>query len=107
MVVASALALPLTIQQEKLVVLPALYSIEKLEEALNYAEVIVLMKVASVYAQVWQILKQQKLLDKAYLVEKVSTGEEKIYDDLQNYPQLSLSYFSILIICQRDFAPLK
>lgn len=101
MVTASILEIPLTIQQEKLIVLPALYSLEKLTEALDWAETVVLMKVASVYSQVWQVLKQRNLFASAYLVEKASTNQEKIYRDLQNYPQLSLSYFSILIICQR------
>ena len=102
MVSASALSLPLTIQQEKLIVLPALYSVQKLEEALDYAEVVVLMKVASVYSQVWKILEQRNLFEYAYLIEKASTPEEKIYPNLQQRPQLSLNYFSILIICQRN-----
>ena len=101
MVSASALNLPLTMQQEKLIVLPALYSLAKLEEALDWAEIVVLMKVASVYEQVWTILKQRNLFSCAYLVEKASSDREKIYTELQNYPQLSLNYFSILIICQR------
>ena len=101
MVSASALNLPLTMQQEKLVVLPALYSVDKLEEALDWAEIVVLMKVASVYQSVWQILAQRNLFPYSYLVEKVSTGQEKVYIELQNHPQLSLSYFSLLIVCQR------
>lgn len=102
MVSASALSLPLTMQEEKLVVLPALYTIEQLEEALDWAEIVVLMKVASVYEQVWQILKQRNLFSCSYLIEKASTTEEKIYPELENHPQLSLSYFSLLIICQRQ-----
>jgi precorrin-2/cobalt-factor-2 C20-methyltransferase len=101
MVSASALNLPLTMQQEKLAILPALYSVEKLEEALDWAEIVVLMKVASVYQQVWQILARRNLFPYSYLIEKASTDQEKIYLELQNHPQLSLSYFSILIICQR------
>ncbi len=101
MVAASALSLPLTMQHEKLIVLPALYSLEKLEEALDWAEIVVLMKVASVYSQVWEILKRRKLFPYSHLVEKASTNQEHIYTQLENHPQLSLSYFSILIICQR------
>ena len=101
MVAASILEMPLTIQQEKLIVLPVLYSLEKLEDALDCAEIVVLMKVASVYSQVWQILKQKRLLASSYLVEKASTDQEKVYRNLENHPQLSLSYFSILIISQR------
>lgn len=95
---ASALGLPLTIQGEKLVVLPTVYSLKQFEEALDWGDTIVLMKVASVYEQVWQILAQRNLLDRAYLVEKATTDEEKVYSGLQNYPHLKLSYFSIVII---------
>ncbi|MBL1211264.1 precorrin-2 C(20)-methyltransferase [Geminocystis sp. GBBB08] len=100
MAAASALNMPLTIQQEKLAILPALYSIQELEKTLDWAEVVVLMKVASVYDQVWSILAKRNLFDCAYLVEKATNHSEKIYTCLENYPQLKLSYFSILIIRQ-------
>jgi precorrin-2/cobalt-factor-2 C20-methyltransferase len=95
---ASALGLPLTIQGEKLVVLPTVYSLKQFEEALDWGDTIVLMKMASVYEQVWQILAQRNLLDRAYVVEKATTNQEKVYHGLQNYPDLKLSYFSIVLI---------
>lgn len=95
---ALALGLPLTIQGEKLIVLPAVYSLQQLEEALDWGDVIVLMKVASVYSQVREILAQRNLLDRAYIVEKATTDEEKVYHGLHDYPELKLSYFSIVII---------
>lgn len=98
MAAASALDLPLTIQDEKLAILPALYSIQELENTLDWAQVVVLMKVASVYEQVWHILAKRNLFDCAYVVEKVTSNSEKVYTSLKNYPQLKLSYFSILII---------
>ncbi|WP_373479109.1 precorrin-2 C(20)-methyltransferase [Geminocystis sp.] len=101
MAAASAFGLPLTMQEEKLVILPALYSLQELEFALDWAEIVVLMKVASVYAQVWDILAKRDLFNYAYLVEKATTNQEKIYTSLRNYPNLKLSYFSILIISQR------
>lgn len=98
MAAASALGIPLTIRQQRLVVLPALYTIDELEKVLVWAEVIVLMKVSSVYETVWQILQKRNLLRQAWIVERATTTEEKIYRDLENYPQLKLSYFSVLII---------
>lgn len=95
---ASALGFPLTMQGEKLIVLPAVYSLQQLEEALDWGDVIVLMKMASVYSQVWEILAQRNLLDRAYIVEKATTDQEKVYHGLHDYPELKLSYFSIVII---------
>ncbi len=98
MVAASALGLPLTIQHQKLVVLPAIYTIKELEEVLNWAEVIVLLKVSSVYTQVWKVLQKNNLFKSAWIVEKASFSEQVIYKNLQDFPTLNLSYFSVLII---------
>jgi precorrin-2/cobalt-factor-2 C20-methyltransferase len=98
MAIASVLGIPLTVNQQKMAVLPALYSVQELETALNWAEVVVLLKVSSVYPQVWQILEQRNLLASSAIVEKATFPEQKIYRDLRNYPQLDLSYFSVLLI---------
>jgi len=67
MAAAAALGIPLTCQAQKLAVIPALYSVKQLEEVLTWADVVVLMKVSSVYAQVWQILKKYQLLKHSYV----------------------------------------
>ena len=81
-------------------ILPAIYTVSELETALDWAEVVVLLKVNSVYAQVWRVLQQRDLLASSWVVEKASFPEQKIYSNLQNYPQLKLSYFSVLLISQ-------
>jgi precorrin-2/cobalt-factor-2 C20-methyltransferase len=95
---ASDLGIPLTISDQRLTVLPALYTVEQLETALNHAEVVILLKVSSVYQQVWQILQQRNLLEHSFVVEKATCSDRKIYQNLVNYPDLKLSYFSILIV---------
>lgn len=98
MAAASALKLPLTIRQECLVVIPALYNIEELETILGWAEVVVLMKVNSVYEQVWQLLSRLGLLENSYVVERATLPEQIIYDNLSDHPNLKLPYFSLLIV---------
>ena len=102
MAIAAELGIPLTVNQQKMTVLPALYSIEELETALDLAEIVVLLKVSSVYEQVWQILEQRNLLTKSAIVEKATFTEQKIYRNLQQYPKLNLSYFSVLLISQEQ-----
>ena len=68
MAAASLLGLPLTIRQERLVVLPALYHVGELEAVLDWADVVVLMKVSSVYEQVWKVLQQRSLLSQSWVV---------------------------------------
>lgn len=104
MAAVAALGLPLTIRQEKLVVLPALYRVGELEAVLDWADVVVLMKVSSVYQQVWQVLQQRGLLHQASVVEQATLPNMTIYADLSDRPSLNLSYFSLLIVqvCDRS-----
>ncbi len=95
---ASDLHIPLAIGNQRLTILPAIYSWEDLEQALGSSDVVVLMKVSSVYQQVWQILQQHGLLESSSLVERASSCDRKIYPNLKDHPKLQLSYFSILII---------
>ncbi|HIK16904.1 MAG TPA: precorrin-2 C(20)-methyltransferase [Leptolyngbyaceae cyanobacterium M33_DOE_097] len=95
---ASMAGLPITVRQEKLVVLPALYAIAELETAVQWAEVVVLMKVSSVYSQVWQVLKQHNLLTSSFVVEWATNPQQVIHRDLQDKPDLQLPYFSLLIV---------
>ena len=98
MAAASLLGLPLTIRQERLVVLPALYHVGELEAVLDWADVVVLMKVSSVYEQVWKVLQQRSLLSQSWVVERATLPDMVIYADLSDQPTLKLPYFSLLIV---------
>ncbi len=95
---ASDLGIPLTVSNQRLTVLPAIYTLADLETAIDSSEVVVLLKVSSVYQQVWQILKKRGLLQSSWVVAKASCEDRKIYRDLQLYPDLKLPYFSLLLI---------
>ena len=104
MAIASVLQIPLTIRSQRLAILPAIYNLDELETVLNWAEVVILLKVNSVYEQVWQILQQRNLLDRSWIVEKATFPEQKIYRNLAKYPQLQLSYFSLLLIQTQSYS---
>ena len=95
---AAELGIPLTILDERLAILPALYSVSELENVLAWADVVVLFKVSSVYEEIWQFLQQNNLLQKAWIVENATLPSQIIYQNLDRFPNLKLSYFSILII---------
>ena len=101
--IASELNIPLTVNSQRLVILPAIYRINELENALDWSEVVVLMKVSSVYTQVWQVLQRRNLFKSSWIVEKATFPDCKVYANLANHPQLPLSYFSVLIV-KNDFA---
>ena len=98
MAAASALGVPLTRLDQRLAVVPALYNVEELEKILDWADVVVLMKVSSVYEQIWEVLHQRQLLKQACVVERATLPEQVIYDDLRDRPRLKLPYFSLLIV---------
>jgi precorrin-2/cobalt-factor-2 C20-methyltransferase len=95
---AAALGIPLTIRSQKLTILPALYTVTDLETALLSADVVVLMKVSSVYEQVWAVLEKYDLLEHSYVVERATRPDQVIYADLRDRPTLKLPYFSLLIV---------
>lgn len=102
MAATAALGLPLTIRQERLVVLPALYTVGELEAVLDWADVVVLMKVSSVYEQVWQVLQRRGLLNNSWVVERATLPDMVIYSDLRDRPILKLPYFSLLVVQVND-----
>jgi precorrin-2/cobalt-factor-2 C20-methyltransferase len=95
---AAALGLPLTVQGDRLAILPALHRLADLAAVLAWAEVVVLLKVSRVYPQVWQTLNELQCLDRSYVVVRAGTGQQVIYRDLQKHPNLELPYFSLLVI---------
>jgi len=95
---ASAKEEPLTVRSDRLAILPALYNVEELETILDWADVVVLMKISSVYPQVWKVLQRRQLLENAVVVERATLPEEVIYADLRDRPTLKLPYFSLLIV---------
>lgn len=99
---AAALKLPLTLRSDRLAVLPALYTVDELEAVLTWADVVVLLKVSSVYQQVWSVLKQHHLLSQSYVVERATLPQQIVYQQLENHPALKLPYFSLLIVQVRS-----
>ncbi|MBZ8182399.1 precorrin-2 C(20)-methyltransferase [Oscillatoria salina] len=98
MAATAALGVPLTVRAQKLAILPALYTMGELETVLDWADVVVLMKISSVYEQVWQILQKRSLLDRSWVVERATLSDQKIYTGLRSRSSLKLPYFSILIV---------
>ena len=98
---ASALNIPLSLWDEKVAILPALYEVTELDHALDWAEVVVLMKVGSVFRSVWECLDQRGLLDHACLVEWVGWPQQKTWTGWQNLKDYEPPYFSLAIIKQQ------
>ncbi|MGF1486538.1 MAG: precorrin-2 C(20)-methyltransferase [Prochloraceae cyanobacterium] len=96
------LGIPLAVRQDRLAIVPALDRVKELETIVQWADVLVLMKVNSVYPEVWHFLQERDLLDRSWVVERATMGDGKIYSDLRSSRDLKLSYFSLLIVRVRE-----
>ncbi|MDG2990792.1 precorrin-2 C(20)-methyltransferase [Candidatus Synechococcus calcipolaris G9] len=95
---AAMVGQPLTLGGDRLVILPAMYCAEELEQVCGWADTVVLLKVRSVYPQVWQVLHRLHLLNRAVVVTWATTAKQRIYRNLEYDLHLELPYFSIMII---------
>ncbi|APB34591.1 precorrin-2 methyltransferase [Gloeomargarita lithophora Alchichica-D10] len=95
---AAAVGVPLVQQTERLLVIPAFRGWQEVASALTHAQVIVLLKMAGQYPEIWQGLNTNNLLTSSYVVEWVGWPQQRIYRGLASYPNLQLSYFSLMVI---------
>lgn len=92
---AAAIAgIPLATGTDKLIVLPSLNSLTELEDAIGWAEVVVILDVSSIYAQVWQLLRRYHLLGCSHVV----ADQQLYWSDLTDHPCLHLPPCSVLIV---------
>jgi len=102
---AAATAAPLVLRDQTLAVLPALYDLAALHRALDWADVVVLLKVGSVYAQVWEVLRERGLLARSWAIERAGSAEQVLHPDLRDLPELQLPYFALLVVQVRPESP--
>lgn len=99
---AALLGSPLVMGSEKLAILPAMFALSDLEQACAWAEVVVLMKVAPVYPQVWQWLAEKSWLDQASLVVWAGWPQQALFPTLEGLADYQPPYFSLLILRSRQ-----
>ena len=95
---AAAIGEPLASACEKVAILPVLDRPEELVRALEWADVVVLMKVASAYPTVWQVLAERNLLERARLAAWVGGERQTILPNLVEAADYKPHYFSLLIV---------
>ncbi|MBC1533785.1 cobalt-factor II C(20)-methyltransferase [Listeria seeligeri] len=100
--IASRIELPLVMEEESFAVIPVTAGPEKIEQALNLFDTIVLMKAASNLSLVKNLLKKTNLLDSAVVVSDVAMSTEKIIYGMQEIkPEEKMSYFTTIIVKKR------
>ena len=98
MAAAARASLPLVTHGQRLAILPAVYGIDDLREAIANYDTIVLMKVNRVLLDALANLESLGLAGKGIYVRRATTESEQVVQDLHQLTEEDLDYFSLLII---------
>lgn len=98
MAAAARSSLPLVTHGQRLAILPAVYGIDDLREAIANYDTIVLMKVNRVLLDALANLESLGLAGKGIYVRRATTAREQVVQDLRQLTEEDLDYFSLLII---------
>ena len=93
---ASESETPLCLQNEKVVVIPRIQSIEELQEAIQYFDTVVLMKIKSVVHTIATVLDSKK--HKIIYAERLGTEKQFTTKNWAIANQREIPYFSLIII---------
>ena len=102
MAAAARSGVPLVTHGQRLAILPAVYGIDDLREAIANYDTIVLMKVNKVLLDALVNLEKLVLAGKGVYVRRATTDQEQVVNDLQQLSASDLDYFSLLIIRKGD-----
>ena len=98
MAAAASGCIPLATQGQRIAVLPAVYGIDDLSEAIASYDTVVLMKVNRTLMQALGHLESLGLTSKATYIRRASTPTERVVRDLGQLSDEDMDYFSLLII---------
>ena len=98
MAAAARARVPLVTHGQRLAILPAVYGIDDLREAIANYDTIVLMKVNRVLLDALANLESLGLAGKGIYVRRATTAREQVVQDLRQLTAEDLDYFSLLII---------
>jgi precorrin-2/cobalt-factor-2 C20-methyltransferase len=95
---AARLALPLADKDDRLGIIPAIDDREAMKAAIASHETVVFIKVAKVLDMMINILEEMGLADKAAVVTKVSSGQERIERDVVKLKGETLEYLTLMVV---------
>ena len=98
MAAAASAALPLVTHGQRLAILPAVYGIDDLREAITNYDTIVLMEVNRTLLEALANLEKLGLAGKAIYVRRATTQHEEVVQEIHQLSEEDFDYFSLLII---------
>ena len=98
MAAAASAGVPLATHGQRLAILPAVYGIDDLREAITNYDTIVLMEVNRTLLEALANLENLGLAGKAIYVRRATTQREEVVQEIHQLTEEDLDYFSLLII---------
>ena len=98
MAAAASAGVPLVTHGQRLAILPAVYGIDDLREAITNYDTVVLMEVNRALLDALANLEQLGLAGKAIYVRRATTEREEVVQNLSDLSEEDFDYFSLLII---------
>jgi len=98
MAASASSGMPLVTHGQRLTILPKVYGIDDLREAIANSDTTVLMEVDRDLLQALANLEKLGLTGKATYVRQASTSRENVVEDISKLEAEDLDYFSLLII---------
>ena len=98
MAAAASSGMPLVTHGQRLTILPRVYGIDDLREAITNSDTTVLMEVNRDLLQALANMEKLGLTGKATYVRQASTARESVVEDISKLETEDLDYFSLLII---------
>lgn len=98
MAAAASAGEPLVTHGQRLAILPAVYGIDDLREAITSYDTIVLMEVNRTLLEALANLEKLGLVGNAIYVRQATTQQEEVVQDIQQLSEEDIDYFSVLII---------
>ena len=100
--IAASLSIPLMLDEESLEVVPATADEEKLTKVVDLNDNVVIMKIATNFKKVYQILQARDLLDKTIIVENASMTNQKVQRLSEYTSEDHLPYFSTALFKKKE-----
>ncbi len=98
MAAAASARVPLATHGQRLAILPAVYGIDDLREAITNYDTIVLMEVNRTLLEALANLEKLGLAGKAIYVRRATTQREEVVQNIHQLSEEDFDYFSLLII---------
>lgn len=95
---ASRLGVPLADGDEVVAIVPANHDMASMRQAIASHDCVVFLKVAKVMDEILGLLEDLELIDKAMVCTKVTSSDERVWQNVSELQGASLNYLTLMVV---------